>query len=212
MKLVIFGATGRTGKALVEQALDAGHEVTAAVRNPESYPIQNEHLHVVKVDVYDASSVDNILKDKNAVLSALGAKKRNLLGVYKPEGIYSEVIKNILPAMQKNGIRRLVCLSAAATENNYTPKGIYGAITIPFFMRKTHEDMKIMEREISKSNLDWVIVRPAQLIDYPRTDEYRISTRPTEKDLRTRRADVAAFMLKQLTDTQYLRKLPVIAD
>ncbi|GLV54696.1 hypothetical protein KDH_15430 [Dictyobacter sp. S3.2.2.5] len=212
MKLVIFGASGRTGRALVEQALEAGHDVTAGVRNPDNFPLRHERLHVVKADVFDLPSVDAAMQGKNAVLSTVGPRKRGLLGAYKPQGLYSQGIKNILQAMQKNGIRRLVCVTAAAADDQYTPQGLYGTIQIPLIWRKTHEDMKLMQREISKSNLDWVVVRPARLSDYPRTDEYRISLRPTSKDQRTRRTDLAAFMLKELTDTQYLRKLPVIAD
>ncbi|GER89604.1 hypothetical protein KDW_37660 [Dictyobacter vulcani] len=212
MKLVIFGATGGTGRALVEQALEAGHDVTAAVRNPANYPIQHERLHIEKADVFDPAAVDAVMKGKNAVLSALGTHKRGLLGAFKPDGIYSEGIKNILQGMQKNGIRRLVCVTAAAADDQFVPQGFYGSVIIPLFMRKLYADMKLMHREISKSNFDWVVVRPAQLTDYPRTDEYRISLRPSSKDRTTRRADLAAFMLKELTDTQYLRKLPVIAD
>ncbi|GCE23356.1 NAD(P)-dependent oxidoreductase [Dictyobacter kobayashii] len=212
MKLVIFGASGRTGRALVEQALEAGHDVTAAVRNPANFPIQHERLQVVKADILDPASVEAAVQGKNAVLSTVGPRKRTLFGAYKPEGLYSQGIKNILQAMQKNGIRRLVCVTAAAADDNYTPPGLYGSVIIPLFMRKLLADMKLMQREISKTNLDWIVVRPARLSDYPRTDEYRISLRPTPKDLATRRTDLAAFMLKELTDTQYLRKLPVIAD
>src|SRR5512147_3139820 len=104
MRILIVGATGGTGRELVEQALERGHEVTAFARRPEAVAVRHERLRVARGDVMDAASVAAAVAGQEAVLSALGHKR----WLY-PTRILSQGTANVLDAMAKQGVRRFVC-------------------------------------------------------------------------------------------------------
>ncbi|WP_223068177.1 NAD(P)-dependent oxidoreductase [Paenibacillus caui] len=172
MKLIVFGATGSTGRQVVEQLLAKGHEVTAVVRQPGKFEMAHDRLIVIPGDVLDPSSIMAPMVGKHAVLSALGANHR------KPTTVYSEGTNNIMLAMQEAGVRRLICLSASALEippdTPFVPQLIIRLIVQRLF-KNLYEDMQRMERNVQRSGLDWTIIRPPRLTDSPSTGEYRIA-------------------------------------
>ncbi len=208
MKLIIFGATGATGKHMVEQALEQGHLVTAFVRDPSKLGIMHSNLTITKGDLMDASSIIPAMQGQDAVLCTIGAPA-NKTGTIRSEGT-----KNIIQAMKTAGVKRLICQTSLGYGDSIklldqTPF-IFKHIIVPFILKKAFADHSLQEEYIKQSQLDWVIARPANLTDEAFTGIYKQGFPATEKKLKMKisRADVADFMLKQLTANTWLRKTP----
>lgn len=209
MKILIIGATGGTGRVIVEQALENRHAVTAFVRNPAKMSIAHEQLTVVKGNVLDYDSVDHTVQGHDAVVSALGHKQ-----FFLKNTIMSDGIKNIIHAMDKHAVKRLIFESSLGVGDSKGRLGLYYTLfVIPFIIFFYYRDKELAERHITGSNLDWTIIRPGQLTNGKKRGVYRegINVGNWITSVRISRADVADFMLKQLTDKSYLRKTPGIA-
>jgi len=214
MNIVVFGANGRTGKLLTKQAVAEGHAVTAVTRHPETFPLRNARLHVMRGDVFDLSSVEKAIAGQDAVLSTLGVPYSR-----KPITLYSQGTAHIVQAMNHYGVRRLVCVSSSATDpqTRYHDTGggfIFEKILKPIIInsigRTLYADMQRMETLVMNSDLDWTIVRPSGLFETPTVTDYHVA----EAFIRgrfTSRADLADCMLHQLTTDQYLHKAVAVA-
>ncbi len=201
MRLLVFGATGGTGRALLDQALAEGHQVTAFVRNPTVLEPRTG-LTLFKGDVTDAEAVRRVAAGHEAVLSALGPRG----GQY---GLLPAGIRNIVAATSEAGIRRLIHVSSFGVGDSLAQMGwVARQVFVPLFLRKALEEKEIEEQIIRASDRDWIIARPGGLVDGPRTGVYRCIIDPQEKISQPRiaRADVADFMLKNLTDEQFVRR------
>jgi len=201
-RLLVIGATGGTGLQLVEQALAQGHEVTAFVRNPARLSLRHEKLRVVQGDVLQPASLTPAMQGQDAVLCALGHKR--FLG---PSRILSQGTANILNAMQNANVPRFICESSLALGNSAGRGGLVATfflypLILPFYVW----DKLWQEKLIEESDVDWVIVRPAALTNGPARGQYRQGPNVGSwlLPVRIARADVAAFMLLQLTDDKYL--------
>ncbi|MGH2568413.1 MAG: NAD(P)-dependent oxidoreductase [Bacteroidota bacterium] len=209
MKILIVGSTGGTGRELVKQALELGHDVTAFARNPAKLNIQHERLRIAQGDVLDSASVDRAVQGQDAVLSALGHKR----WVIKTT-ILSEGTKNVIAAMSKHGVRRIVCETTLGISDRRGRMGLYYTLfVVPVLLYFYFRDKELQERLIKESPLDWVIVRPGALTNGRRRGVYRhgLDLGNWFTTVRVSRPDTADFMLKQLTGTTYLRKTPAIA-
>ena len=211
MNLLIFGATGGTGRVLITQALEQGHRVTAFARNPAAITTKHKNLVVVQGDILDYASVERAVKGQDAVLSALGTKalRRNTA--------ISDGTRNIITAMEKYEVKRFVfesSLSIGDSKPQQRQLGLlYNIIIMPLLFRNIFQDKEIQERYIMQSTLEWVIVRPAVLTNGSRTGVYRSEFSSTDTSIKAKisRADVADFMLKQLTDDTYVHKTPSLS-
>jgi putative NADH-flavin reductase len=209
MNLLIIGATGGTGRALVEQALAQGHTVTALVRNPAKMQMTHEHFTVVKGDVLNYGSVDRAVQGKDAVISALGHKQW-----FIKTTILSRGTKNIIAAMRKHGVKRLICETSLGIGDTRGRLGLYYTLfVIPVIIYFYFKDKERQEQLIKESTLDWVIVRPGKLTNGCRRGAYRSGNDIGSYILTVRisRADVADFMLRQLSDNAFLRQTPGVA-
>ena len=207
MKIVIFGAAGATGRIVVERALAQGHEVKAFDRNTTGLTIQHPKLTLIQGDIFNPSQVEEAIAGQDVVISVLGVRP----GVTTP--VCSEGTEHIITAMQKLGVKRFICQSAfvvAALDGEW--REIPWTVPIlPFFpkVKAMFADKVIQEQEIRQSNLDWIIVRPTTLTDGPRTGDYRVGDPlPMGPRAKISRADVADFLLKQVSDNTYLHKVP----
>ena len=203
MNLLIFGATGGTGRQLVAQALAQGHTVTAFARTPAKLAIQHANLRVVPGDVLDADSVQRAMTGQEAVLSALGAPAGHKVPVR------SAGTRHILHAMQQAGVRRFVCLTTLGIGDSRAALPFsYKYLIVPLFLRSAFTDSALQEEYIRQSTVEWTIARPGTLTNGPRTGNYRHGFPATERGLKIKisRADVADFMLRQLHDSTYLRQ------
>jgi putative NADH-flavin reductase len=211
MKILVFGATGRTGRCLIEQALAAGHEVTAFARNPALIAQQHERLRVVKGDALDPAAVEAAVAGQDAVISALGTQTKSPGATKPPPGMLTAATRNIIAAMEKQGVRRFICQSTAGVgDSKAQPDPVLRWIIQPLIMKDMMKDKADQEALIENSNLDWVIVRPVHMTEGPARGAYKVVTDGSRIPTRVARADVATFMLEQLASDQYVGKRPSI--
>jgi putative NADH-flavin reductase len=206
MQILVIGATGGTGREIVKQALERGHDVVALARKPSKMKTTHERLRVVQGDVMDAASVDAAMQGCGAVVCALGHKR--WLG---PSKILSEGTRNIVHAMEKHGVKRLVVESALGVGDSIGRLGLYYTLfTIPVILPFYWFDKGRQERVVRESSREWVIVRPGQLTNGRKRGVYKHGPRVGNYlwSVAISRADVADFMLNQLGDTPYLRHAP----
>jgi putative NADH-flavin reductase len=211
MKIIVFGANGRTGKLIVTQALAKGHTVTAYARATEGLP-QDPHLRVIQGDVFDFGAVVDAVRGHRAVLSALGANTR------KKSDLLAQALPHILEGMRQEYVNRLIVLGAAGAgpgwakyQNALTNMALWVAkktvLKYPFI------DQAAQERLLAASEVDYTIVRAPRLMDGPFTGTYRVLPDALPPGaLRINRADVADFMLQQLTDPRFHRQGPYIGS
>jgi putative NADH-flavin reductase len=208
MKLVIFGATGTVGRQVVQQALEQGHTVTAFARNLTKLDIQHPQLSFAQGNVMDASAVEQAIQGKDAVVCVLGAGKK------LKSTIRSEGTQQIIQAMERVGMRRLICLSTLGAGDSWSNLDFYWKyVMFGFILRQVFADHERQENLVRNSNLDWTIVRPGALTDGPLTGRYRHGFPSTDRNitLQISRADVADFILKQLSDQSSLYKAPSLS-
>ncbi len=203
MDIIVFGATGRTGKELVKQALEQGHNVTAFVRDVLRSPFKHKNLQLYQGNVLNPAQVNLAVKGHEAVLSALG----NSAGS-KNKTICSEGAENIINAMERHRIKKFVVESAYGV---YDTRQKFYSKTLWWVVKSNMQDKERMEMIVASSKIDWVIVRPVALTNKSKTGRYRAG-----ENIKTgfwptiSRADTADFMLKALTDDTYLHKTPTI--
>jgi putative NADH-flavin reductase len=205
MKLIIFGSTGSVGRQLVELALAEGHAVTAFARDPAKLNIKHANLKIVQGDVLDFASVEKAVQGQDAVLSAIGAGAQGT--------IRSEGTRHIVRAMESAGIRRFISLSTLGIGDTWKMLPLKYKVLFSTLLRKAFADHEAQEDCIKKSQLEWTIVRPGEYIAGGRTGKYRHGFPPTGEKFKAQisHADVADFMLKQVTDRTYLGQTPSLS-
>jgi putative NADH-flavin reductase len=208
MRLLIFGSTGGTGRELLKQALEQGHSVTAYARNPAKIDdIKHASLQVVRGDVLDPAVVESAVAGQEAVLSTIGAGAERTT-------LREDGTRNIVEAMEKTGVQRLVCQSSLGVGDSRANLPIFTKyIIVSVFLRHAFADHERQEAVVKQSSLAWTIVRPPHLTNGPRTGAYRHGFPTTDTRIKGKisRADVADFMLKQLTDDTYLHQTPGVS-
>ncbi|HZV79934.1 MAG TPA: SDR family oxidoreductase [Candidatus Binatus sp.] len=203
MNIVVFGASGRTGRLVVEEALDKGHAVTAFVRHRHAGAEEHPKLRVIVGDAVDAGAVEAAISGQDGVVSVLGPDSR------RPDDVCSESTERIIASMKRQGVARLIAVTAATDiEGGF----LFDKIVRPLFMRRIYEDKERQEMSIFKSGLDWTIIRPPILRDGPRTGAYRLAIGAAPKGgWRVSRADVAELIVKELPRKDYVHQALVVA-
>ncbi len=206
--LLIIGANGGIGRQTVDQALSAGHRVTALVRNPAKLPLTHPCLTIIRADVTQPLSLSKVFSGHDVIISAVGVS-----GGFSdpPTSLYSQGAVNTLREMKQSGLKRIFFISASAVETNPL---------LPFFVRlaskyiiqkllsNMYADLRLMEKYIKESGLDWTIVRPPRLTDAKLTGNYRIAiNRFLKNGLKLSRADTAHFMLSHIQSEDMFRSV-----
>ena len=207
MQILIFGASGKTGHELVKQALAQGHRVTAFVRNPPNLKITNENLKVIQGDAINYQLVEEAVKGHDAVFSTLGAASP-----FKYDQSVVDGVNNIVQAMETNGVNRFIYMSAINVKESRRNAGLLIRVAGTTLLRTETAGHEAREKIIRQSRLDWTLVRSGGLSNGKHTGNYRSGEDIKAKGVAAgiARADVADFMLRQLTDHRYLRKTPII--
>ena len=198
MKLTIFGASGATGTKLVQQALAAGHEVTAVVRDPARLAIPaHPRLEVVTADVLDPAAISPAVDGAGAVLSAVGPGTG-------ASTLRQDSTRSIIQAMQKTGTRRLLIVSGSVVADEGESAFMHyllKPVVRRTFLRHVCADMRNAEDEVHRSNLDWTILRPPSLTSKAARGTYRTAIdRNLPRGFSIPRAYLAAYMLILLDD------------
>lgn len=207
-RILVIGATGGTGRELVRQALEQGYRVTAFVRNPSKLKIEHPRLSIARGDVLDYDSVEEAVSGQDAVLSALGHKR-----YFYPTRILSEGTRNLLQAMETHSVPRFICETSLGIGSSAGRMGLYYTFfTLPVILPFYFWDKTRQEQLIARSDTAWTIVRPGVLTNGAKRGDYRHGTGSDIGSylwtVRISRADVAEFMLDQLTETAYLGAAP----
>jgi putative NADH-flavin reductase len=204
MKLAIFGATGKTGRPLVAQALAAGHSITALARDPAKLDIVHPALRIVAGDVREPAAVAETIRGADAVLSTLGPAPD------APPGILSRGIGNIIEAMRVVGQRRLIVLSSLGIgdSSHQVPLVFRIACFVIPLLRRSMKDHQVTDQLVRSSGLDWTLIRAGGLKDGPRTGTYKSGVDAHVIAGWIHREDVADFMLKQAGDATFVRQTP----
>jgi putative NADH-flavin reductase len=202
-RLLVFGASGKTGRVLSALALERGFSVGAFARHPERLELEHPALRRHPGDVLDPAAVHEALRGYDAVVIALGAP------IFDRSGLRTRGTRNIVSAMEGEGIHRLVCLTVLGIDDSWANlPWSYQRLVMPLLLRRALDDHKGQEAAIRESTLDWTIVRPPNLTDAPATGETRhgFSAADGVVGMHVPRADVASFMLDQLDHHRYSRR------
>jgi putative NADH-flavin reductase len=207
MKLLVIGASRGIGFNVLQQALQAGHEVTAVVRDPKRLPIRHERLKVVKWDILEKNVIEGAVNGQDAVCVTIGIKPTR-----KPVSVFSEGTKNVVEAMKKTSCKRLICVTGIGAGDSRNHGGFfYDKIIYRLLLKRIYEDKDRQETIVRESGLDWVIVRPGFLTNGIHTGKYRILTElDGVKAGKISRADVADFILREVTEMRYRRQTPLL--
>lgn len=207
MKLVVFGATGGTGRCIVDVALAAGHDVLALARTPEKISLR-DNLAVQKGDITDAGDVASAIQGSDAVLSAFGPANNR-----KPGTLMSTGVANILAGCQQHGVKRFVFESGLMCSDG-AGLGAFSRLGVKLagaMFGALRDDKRIAERAIEASNLDWVIVRPPMLTHGPARRDYKHGVAAAINGMKSLpHADVADFMVKCVSDPAVIRTVQTI--
>lgn len=205
MRIVVFGAAGRTGRNIIEQGLSRGHMVTAFVHRNKRDLEEGRTLRIITGDVLNFSDVERAVIGHDAVISALGRGS-------SPRPITFPGTKNIVDVMKKASINRLIVESAfgagdSSREISFLDRFFVRGVAL----RSAFRDKDLMEEYVEKSDLKWTIVRPPRLTDGPKRGGYRAGENiPLNIVSGISRKDVADFMLDQLEETDFICKKPSV--
>ncbi len=209
MKVLVLGATGATGQQIVTQALEQAHEVTAFVRNPDRLTISKDRLRVITGSVTEASgALAEAVRGQDAVISALGVGNS-----LKSFNLISRSMPTIVAAMESQGVRRLIFVSAFGVGDTRRDVPLLPRVLQRLLLADVFADKMAGEEYLRRSGVDWTLIYPVILTNGPRTSKYWVGERLDLHGVpKISRADVAEFALLQLKKTTYLRKGVLISN
>jgi len=213
MRLIVLGASGNTGQVVVRQALAAGHEVTAFLRDPERLPLRDPRLSIARGDARSLEDLRSALVGQDAVISALGGGSTTApVGSSRGqpgEGVMERSTGALIRAASEGGVRRVVMLSTFMLAPNFRA-GILKPLAR--LNKAMNDDKRAGERALMESALDWTIVYATRLTDGERTGRERVvpETETVTPRNTVSRSDVAAFLLAELTDEASIRRSLVV--
>jgi len=206
MKLVVFGATGKTGQEIVKQSLAQGYEVTAFVRDPSKMALEHDDLKIMTGDIFEFTAVTQAIQGQDAVICSLGTSE---LG---KTTVRSEGTANITKAMKENHVNRLVVVSAMGVAESWSTLSIVNKLFFATLLRSSRQDHEEQEVVVKESDLDWTIIRPSGLTDTPQTESYAIGENIIGKTSKIARADVAHAIIKEIHDNTFVHRAVTITN
>ena len=204
MKVLVLGASGRTGRLVVEQALEAGHEVTVFSHEPQTF---GSGVRVVTGDTTRSADVERAMTDQDAVIDAIGETQP-----YKKTELEAKTARNVIDTMRLKFVPRLVVISMLGVGDSLDQAPfLYEHLLLPTFLRGGAADKAAMEAAVREAGLDFVIVRPALLSDHEQKSPLKIVD-GDEKAHVTGRSDLARFLVQQLIDDSHIGRALVVAN
>jgi putative NADH-flavin reductase len=212
MNLTVFGATGGVGREVVTQALDAGHHVTAYVRNPSKLDVTHPNLTVIAGELTDREAIQRAVHGSDAVISALGQSlDRKATGMPLVDGT-----RTIVDAMRAEGVERYIGMATPSLRDPRDKESLLGRI-VPFmgrtFLSRAYRELLDMSQLVTDSPLNWTIARFTRPTDGPATGTVRAGYLGRDRIRASiTRADIANFLLHQTTDARFQRAAPAISN
>jgi len=207
MKIAILGASGQTGKQLIEQALAANHEIIGLARTPENILFDDPRVTKRQADAFDPASVVSALEGAEAVITTVG--KRDLRD--KRVNLSTAAHVGVIDGMRKHNIRRLLVISSTGAAR-IKRKGIQRNLYL-FFRRKYYADMYEMEQQVMAAGLDTTMLRSPYLIDGPVTAKYKVIEEENYPNgIRISRADLAHFLIDETTNNAWVNRVIAVAN
>ncbi|CAN7735175.1 SDR family oxidoreductase [Paenibacillus sp. LjRoot153] len=210
MKVTIFGATGKTGSYLIEEALKRGIEVTVFARS--SSPFTHPKVRIIRGDLTDKKSLMEAIRGADAVLSALGPTS-----LKHPKDLpITQALKAIISVMQQEGLKRLITIStgtAVDPGDGFDLKIWLPALLVKLMLPASYDDIIESVKVIRESNLDWTLVRAAVLKNRPASKKLNLGLYGhTKHSLTVSREEIAAFMFDQISSRDFVRQAPGISS
>ncbi len=206
MKVLVVGAAGKTGSLVVENAISAGHSVSAFVHDRNSY--KGPAQQVFAGSATDTDAMHAAVKGHDAVIDTIGGKTP-----YKTTTLERSTAQAIIGAMRSSGAHRLIVTSMLGVGDSSNNAPLFLRLLVATFLRGADRDKTAMENMVRNSNLDWTIVRPAILVDQPARGNLKIfPAGSSEKAKKVSRADVAAFLVEQLSSDASLNQSVAIGS
>jgi putative NADH-flavin reductase len=213
MKIIIFGATGFSGQAILEEAIKQCHEVTILVRDASKIQSRYNNINIVEGNVLDPEVVASVLHHQEAVIQCLGVGGK---GDGKPTTFISDATKIIVEEMEKQQIKRLIAMSNVGAGNSVSfQPWIFTKIILPYFMKWLKvliDDKNRMEPLIMNSKLIWTIVRCPNIVDKAAKGTCHPTLDGKGLKLSITLGDMAEFIVEQLTDASYAKQAPSISN
>lgn len=203
MRVLVFGASGKTGREVVRQALARGFDVTGFVRDTARLPLAHANLRLIKGEITDPKAVARVIAGHTGVISTLGVNTP-----LRHDAAVIDGVRIIARASEHASVERLVYMSFIGVSDSRDAAGFVLKRLATTVLRQEVADHEIKEAAVTESFVDWTIVRPPKLTNGRLTASYRVG-----ENIRARsplplmsRADVADFLLRQLTDAAFIRK------
>jgi putative NADH-flavin reductase len=209
VKLLVLGATGKTGQQIVSQALEAGHHVTVVARDRSKVTTEHPRQQVVTGDcVTGAPALAESMRGQDAVISAIGRGYS-----FKSEQLIAQSVPGIIAALQAANVQRLMFTSAVGVGDSYKDAPLMAKVFFRTLLRGIYADKLIGDNLIRASDLEWTIVQPTQLTDGPLTKRYRSGERlALAGKAQISRADTAHFILDRINDAMTIRKTLIVSN
>lgn len=211
MKVMIFGASGGIGMHAVRHALDAGHEVVAYVRSPQKMEVKDAKLTVVKGELNEYQNIENAMNGCDAVISAIGVPMK--FSYKNMDSLNAH--ENIVKAMEKNNVKRLIDWATPSIHFAKDKKSIITVvpgIMASILFKKSKEELIKISEVITKSDLDWTIVRFMAPKDTEYTGQVKVGFGDEKMNFNISRSDIGKFMVDQLESPAYIKSMPIIGS
>jgi len=215
-RILLYGATGRTGELILQRALQQGYAVTALVRNPAKLTVQSEHLTVVEGQPTNLADVRQAMRGCHAVISALSALSESESFSRKkitPPHTLATTMRHTLTAMHEHGLRRIITLSSIGVGDSwpYAPWYMHLIIRLTNF-KLVFADHQQQEALLQQSTLDWTIARPVALNNNAHLGELRVSYQQTPTPFALSRRQLARFLVDCLANNDFVHKAPLLSE
>lgn len=203
MRVLIIGASRGIGLCLFNQALLAGHEVTAMARDPSRLGVLHKQARVLKGDILDMNDLKEVVRGQDGVCITIGIKP-----TFKAVTVFSAGIRNVVNVMKNSNVQKLICVTGIGAGDSRGHGGFfYDRIFNPLLLKTIYQDKDRQEEIVRASGLEWEILRPGFLTNGPRTGRYRVVTDLSGVTAgKISREDTADFILKEFGEMRHVRK------
>jgi putative NADH-flavin reductase len=213
MNVLLIGATGFSGKEVLNELLSKKHNVTVITRNKYSIDSQQENLTILEGNVLDENLINEAVQNQNAVINCLGIGGK---GNAKPNSLVSDATRILVHSMERSNVKRLICMSnvGAGESINFQP-WIFTKVILPYFMKWLKviiDDKNIMEPIVMNSRLEWTILRFPNITDKTPKGKVTISFDGNDLKMNITNKDLASFMVVQLNNPKLVHKTPCVSN